>query len=154
VDLFPSSSEGWETSTLLGPLERANLCIGIHSKLNLGFRSEYMTHAHTHIFKMVVFYYKVHLNYLWTWLDILDAGIGQSVQRLLKRGRSSSPGRGKTFLLSKSSRPVLGPKQFHIRWVWVTGALSSEECGRVREAGDLLSTNADVKITWINTSTP
>jgi hypothetical protein len=38
------------------------------------------------------------------------------------RGRSSSPGRGKIFLLSTSSRPVLGPTQPPIQLV--PGALS------------------------------
>jgi hypothetical protein len=38
------------------------------------------------------------------------------------RGRSSSPGRGKIFLLSTSTRPVLGPTQPPIEWV--PGALS------------------------------
>jgi hypothetical protein len=38
------------------------------------------------------------------------------------RGRSSSPGRGKIFLFSTLSRPVLGPTQPLIQWV--LGALS------------------------------
>jgi hypothetical protein len=33
------------------------------------------------------------------------------------RGRSSSPGRGKIFLIFTSSRPVLGPTQHPIQWV-------------------------------------
>jgi hypothetical protein len=32
------------------------------------------------------------------------------------RGRISSPGRDKFFLLSTPSRPVLGPTQSHIQW--------------------------------------
>jgi hypothetical protein len=39
------------------------------------------------------------------------------------RGQSSSRGRGKIFLLSTSSRPVLGPTQPPIQWV--PGGLSS-----------------------------
>jgi hypothetical protein len=39
------------------------------------------------------------------------------------RGRISSPGRGKIFLLSTSSRPVLTPIKPPIQWV--PGALSS-----------------------------
>jgi hypothetical protein len=37
-------------------------------------------------------------------------------------GRSSSPGKGKNFLFSTSSRPVLGPTQPPIQWI--PGALS------------------------------
>jgi hypothetical protein len=40
------------------------------------------------------------------------------------RGRISSPGRVKNFLLSASSRPALGPTQSPIQWV--RRALSSE----------------------------
>jgi hypothetical protein len=53
-------------------------------------------------------------------------GIGQSKQWLLHagrlRGQSLCPGRGKIFILSMSSRPVLGPTQPPIQWV--QGALS------------------------------
>jgi hypothetical protein len=34
-----------------------------------------------------------------------------------RRGRSSSPGGGKNFHFSMSSRPTLGPTQPHIQWV-------------------------------------
>jgi hypothetical protein len=35
----------------------------------------------------------------------------------LQRGRSSSPNRGKIFLFSTSSRPILGPNQPPTQWV-------------------------------------
>jgi hypothetical protein len=49
------------------------------------------------------------------------------------RGQSSSPGRGKNFIFSKSSRPVLVPTQPPIQWV--RGALSSGVKRPGREAG-------------------
>jgi hypothetical protein len=55
-------------------------------------------------------------------LHELGAGIAQSVRAGRPRGRSSSPGRVKNFLFSKSSRPNLGSTQPPIQWV--PGALS------------------------------
>jgi hypothetical protein len=67
------------------------------------------------------------------------------------RGRSSSPGKGKTCLFSTSSRPVLGPTQPPIQWV--PGALSQGVKRPGREA-DHSPTSAEVKKTWVYTSTP
>jgi hypothetical protein len=62
-------------------------------------------------------------------------------------GKSSRPGRGKTFLLSTSSRPVLGPTQLPIQWVPEVKRLG-------RESNHSPPSSADVKNTWIYTSTP
>jgi hypothetical protein len=56
------------------------------------------------------------------------------------------------FLLSTSSRPVLGPTKPPIQWV--PGALSLALKRPGREADHSLPTNAEVKKTWIYTSTP
>jgi hypothetical protein len=64
------------------------------------------------------------------------------------RGRSSSPGRGKIFLLSTSSRPALGPTHSPIEWV--PGALSPG-LKRLRRSRP---TSAKVRDTRIYTSTP
>jgi hypothetical protein len=67
------------------------------------------------------------------------------------RGRSSSAGRGKTFVLS-TSRPDLGPTQPPIQWV--PGALSPGVKRPGREDDHSPPTSAEVKNTWIYTSTP
>jgi hypothetical protein len=67
-------------------------------------------------------------------------------------GRSSSPSSGKIFLLSTSSRPVLGPTQLPIQWV--PRALSPGVKWPGREADHSAPTSAEVKTTWIYTSTP
>jgi hypothetical protein len=69
-----------------------------------------------------------------------------------QKGRSSSPGRGEIFLFPVSSRPVLGPTQPPI--LWVTGAFSPQVKRPGREADYSLPTSAEVKNTWICTSTP
>jgi hypothetical protein len=53
---------------------------------------------------------------------------------------------------STSSRPVLGPTQLPIRWV--PGALSPGVKSPGREADPSPPTSAEVKKTWIYTSTP
>jgi hypothetical protein len=63
------------------------------------------------------------------------------------RGRSSSPGRGKNFLISTSSRPVLGPTEPPIQWV-------PRVMRPGREADHSPPTSAEVKKTWLYTSTP
>jgi hypothetical protein len=68
------------------------------------------------------------------------------------KGRSSIPDRGKIFLLSTSSRPVLGFTQPPIQWV--LGALSPVVKRPGREADHSPPTSAEVKNTWIYTSTP
>jgi hypothetical protein len=68
------------------------------------------------------------------------------------RGWSSSLGRGKIFLFSTSSRPVLGPTQPPIQWV--LGALSLGVKRLGCEADHSVPTSAEVKNTWIYTSTP
>jgi hypothetical protein len=68
------------------------------------------------------------------------------------RGRISSPGRGKIFLLSTSaSRPVLGPIQPPIQWVPGGSFPGLKRPGR--EAGNSPPTSAEIKNTWIYTST-
>jgi hypothetical protein len=65
---------------------------------------------------------------------------------------SSSPGRVKNFLLSKSLRPDLGSTQPPNQWA--PGALSPGVKRQGREAGHSPPTSAEVKKTWIYTSTP
>jgi hypothetical protein len=69
-----------------------------------------------------------------------------------QRGWSSSPGRTKNFLLSTSSRLVLGPTQPPLQWV--PGILSPGVKRSGREADHPPPTSAQVKNTWIYTSTP
>jgi hypothetical protein len=68
------------------------------------------------------------------------------------RGRSSSPGGRKNFHSSMSSRQALGPTQPPIKWMPV--ALSPEVKLSRREADHSPPTSADVKKTWVCTSTP
>jgi hypothetical protein len=59
---------------------------------------------------------------------------------------------GVVFLCSTSSRPVLGPTQPPIQLV--PGALSPRVKRPVREADHSPPTSAELKNTWIYTSTP
>jgi hypothetical protein len=68
------------------------------------------------------------------------------------RGRSSSPGRVKNFLFSKSSRPALGYTQPPNQWI--PGALSPTVKRPGREADHSSPASAEVKKMWIYTSTP
>jgi hypothetical protein len=68
------------------------------------------------------------------------------------RCRSSSPGRVKDFHFSISSRPPLRPTQPPIEWV--PGALSPGVKRSGREADHWPPTSAEVKKTWVYTSTP
>jgi hypothetical protein len=68
-----------------------------------------------------------------------------------QRNRSSSPGRVKNFHFSISSRPALGPTQPPIHWA--PGALSSGVKRQGREADHSPPTSAQVKKTWVYTST-
>jgi hypothetical protein len=68
-----------------------------------------------------------------------------------QRDRVKRPYRVKIFLFSTSSSPVLGPIQPPIQWV--TGSLSPEVKWLGREADHLPTTIAEVKNTWIYTST-
>jgi hypothetical protein len=65
-------------------------------------------------------------------------------------GRSSNPCGGKIFLLSSACRPALGPTQSPIQRV--SWALFTAVNRRGREHS--LPTSAEVKNTWIYTSTP
>jgi hypothetical protein len=65
---------------------------------------------------------------------------------------SSSPGEGNNFHFSMSSRPALGSTQPPIQWV--PRALSPEIKRPGREADYSATANAEVKKTWIYTSTP
>jgi hypothetical protein len=67
-------------------------------------------------------------------------------------GRSSSPGRIKIFLLFTLARPVLGLTQPPVQWV--PGTLSPGVKRPGREAYHSPPTSAEVKKTWIYTSTP
>jgi hypothetical protein len=66
-------------------------------------------------------------------------------------GRSSSPGGGKNFLFSTSSRPALGSTQPPTQWV--PGALSPGVKRLGCEADHSPPTSAEVKKMWIYTST-
>jgi hypothetical protein len=87
-----------------------------------------------------------YLNAMGAWIA---AGYGLGGRGV---GRSSSPGRGKNFLFSTSSRPTLGPTQPPIQWV--RGALYPGVKLPGREVHHLPPTSAEVKKTWIYTSTP
>jgi hypothetical protein len=65
---------------------------------------------------------------------------------------SSSPGGGKSLLLSTLSRPVLGPTQLPIQWL--PGDLLPWVKRPGREADHSPPTSADVKNKWLYTSTP
>jgi hypothetical protein len=67
------------------------------------------------------------------------------------RGRSSSPCRGKNFHFSASFKRTLGPTQPTIHWV--TGPSPGVK-RKGREADHASPTSAEVKKTWIHTSTP
>jgi hypothetical protein len=67
-------------------------------------------------------------------------------------GRSSSPGRVNNFLFSTSSRPVLGPTQPPT--LRLPETISPRLNGLGREADHSPPTAAEVKKTWIYTSTP
>jgi hypothetical protein len=68
------------------------------------------------------------------------------------RGRSSNTGRVKVFLFSTSSKPALGLTQPPIKCV--PGALSPRVKRMGREDNHSPPTSAEVKKTWIYTSTP
>jgi hypothetical protein len=61
--------------------------------------------------------------------------------------KSSSPGRVKNFIFSKSSKPVLGPTQSPIQWV-----PGIKRQGR--DADHSPPTSDEVKKMWIYTSIP
>jgi hypothetical protein len=69
-----------------------------------------------------------------------------------QRGRSSKPGRAKNFLFCTSFILVLGPTQPAIKWVPEALSLGVKWPGR--EADHSSPTSAEVKKTWIYTSTP
>jgi hypothetical protein len=70
----------------------------------------------------------------------------------LPRVRSSSPGRGKIFFISTSSRPVLEPIHLSIQWVPVVLSLGVKR--RRRDADHSPPSSADIKNTFTYTSTP
>jgi hypothetical protein len=66
------------------------------------------------------------------------------------RGRSSSSGRGENFLLSKSSRPALGPIQPHTQWV-----MRAKRPRRESDHSPPINAEVNnVNNAWIYTSTP
>jgi hypothetical protein len=60
-----------------------------------------------------------YLFYRYTSMRIRDRTVGIETGYGLdwKKGRSSSPGMGKNYLFSTSSRPALGPTQPPIQWI-------------------------------------
>jgi hypothetical protein len=66
-------------------------------------------------------------------------------------GQNSSPGRIENFLISTSSRPVLGPTQPSLQWVPGALFLGVKRPGR---EPDHSPPSAEVKNTWIYTFTP
>jgi hypothetical protein len=70
----------------------------------------------------------------------------------MAEGQSSSPGKREIFLLSMSSRPVLGPT--HPPLQWVLGALSLGVGWLRHEAHHSPPTSAEFENVWIYTSTP
>jgi hypothetical protein len=84
----------------------------------------------------------------------LDTAVGIATgYGLDERGGSSSPNRNKIFILSTTSRPVLGFIQPPIQWA--PGTLSPEEVKLlVPEADHSPPTSAEVKDTRIYTSIP
>jgi hypothetical protein len=78
----------------------------------------------------------------------IAAGYGLDVRGC----HSPSPGRGKIFLLSTSSKPDLGPIQPPIQWV--PGVLSPGAKWPGREVDYSPPTSAEVKNAWIYTFTP
>jgi hypothetical protein len=81
-----------------------------------------------------------------------SVGIATSYGAGRQSDLSSSPGRGKIFRLSTSFRPVLGPTQPPLQRV--PGALSAGVKLSEREAENSPPTSAEVKNTWVYTSTP
>jgi hypothetical protein len=85
----------------------------------------------------------------------LRTGTAQPVERLATgwtaEGRSSNPGGVKNFGFSTASRPALRPTQPPIEWV--PGALHPGVKRPGREADNSPPTSAEVKKTWIYTST-
>jgi hypothetical protein len=82
-----------------------------------------------------------------------DSSVGIATGCRLNDGAVGVPslGRVKNFLFSTSSRPVLGPTRPPIQWV--PGALSPVIKGLGHEADHSPPTSAEVKKTWIYTST-
>jgi hypothetical protein len=70
----------------------------------------------------------------------------------LPKGKRSSPGRVKNFHFCISFRPALGPTQPPINGY--QGLFPPGVKRQGREANDLPPTSAEVKKTWIYTSTP
>jgi hypothetical protein len=73
--------------------------------------------------------------------------VQQQAEGWMAEGSSLNPSRDKISLLSTLSRPVLGPTQPPIQWV-----LEVKRPGR--EADHSPPFSAEVKNTWIYTSTP
>jgi hypothetical protein len=87
------------------------------------------------------------------WLSYINKGRDSDWLRAGRsRGRSSSPGEGKNFHFSKSSRPVLGSTQPPIQWIPETLSPGVKRQGR--EADHSPPASAEVKKMWIYRSTP
>jgi hypothetical protein len=118
------------------------------------------------LFKGNLIYYIVYLRYymsgntsIYTFniisksvLLILICNVNIMLRAGRPRGWSSSPGREKNILFSKSSRPALRSTQTPIQWV--PGALSPGVKRQGREVDHSPPTSAEVKKMWIYTSTP
>jgi hypothetical protein len=83
----------------------------------------------------------------WAWGSGIRSRYSDWLRAGLSRGRSSIPIRVKKFLVSTSSRPVLGPTHPPIQWV--PGVKQP-----VRETDHSPPTFIEVRKTWIYTSTP
>jgi hypothetical protein len=88
-------------------------------------------------------------------MNIREAGQRSRYIDWLQAGRpsgwSSSPGRGKNFHISMSSRSAMGPTQPPIQWVPAAVSPGVKQPGR---EADYSPTSTEVKKTWIYTSSP
>jgi hypothetical protein len=114
------------------------------------------TNTQTHTHEMVIT-----VKSTFTYVDYYVCGRGQHgqcgrysnwIQDGQPRDRSLSPSRGKIFLLTTLSRPVLWPTQPHIQWAPWALSLGIKRPGR--EAEHSPPPSAEVKKMWTYTSTP
>jgi hypothetical protein len=87
------------------------------------------------------------MNYTIEFMKLPCSWYSDRLRAGLMRGQSSSPGRVKNFLSSKSSRRALGFTQLPIQWV--PGALSQWVKRPRRETDHSPPVSAEVKKMWI-----
>jgi hypothetical protein len=111
----------------------------------------YYTHTHTHTHTHINAYLSLGPS-----LRTFEPGLCSRYSDWLRaewpRGRNSSPGGSKNFHFSTSSRPTLGPTQPSIQWT--PGTISLGVKGPAHEADHSPPPSAEVKKTWVCTSTP